>query len=112
MSATKELRKLLDKCGVEWVPSAWVPQHETYYQTPNGIGLLASEINGSIRVRFEQYVTPEQAVEATVGNVTTRNGKTRKRHGRDVPLCECCGYAIGDARYNFCPSCGAKVIHR
>ena len=41
---------------------------------------------------------------------TTRNGKTRKRYGRDVPLCECCGYAIGDARYNYCPSCGALIV--
>jgi len=41
---------------------------------------------------------------------TTRNGKIRKRYGRDVPLCECCGYAIGDARYNYCPSCGARIV--
>lgn len=41
---------------------------------------------------------------------TTRHGKYKTRYGRKVPLCECCGYAIGDDRYNFCPKCGAKVV--
>lgn len=112
MSVTNELRKLLDQRGVSWMPSVWNPHHETYYQTDNGIGVVASEINGKITVRLESRITPEQVVDATVGSVTTRNGKTRKRYGRDVPLCECCGYAIGDERYNFCPSCGARVISR
>ena len=40
---------------------------------------------------------------------TTRNGKQRSCYGRYVPLCEVCGYAIGDKRYNFCPSCGARI---
>lgn len=41
---------------------------------------------------------------------TTRNGKYKTKYGRKVPLCECCGYAIGDSRYNYCPNCGAKVV--
>lgn len=41
---------------------------------------------------------------------TTRNGKFKTKYGRKVPLCECCGYAIGDDRYNFCPKCGAKIV--
>ena len=41
---------------------------------------------------------------------TTRNGKFRTKYGSKVPLCECCGYSIGDGRYNYCPKCGAKVV--
>lgn len=41
---------------------------------------------------------------------TTRNGKFKTKYGRKVPLCEQCGYAIGDRRYNYCPNCGAKVV--
>jgi predicted RNA-binding Zn-ribbon protein involved in translation (DUF1610 family) len=37
-------------------------------------------------------------------------GKHKTKYGRKVPLCECCGYAIGDSRYNYCPNCGAKVV--
>lgn len=41
---------------------------------------------------------------------TTRHGKFRTKYGRSVPCCECCGYGIGDARWHYCPSCGAKVV--
>lgn len=42
--------------------------------------------------------------------VTTRNRRFRKRHGWEVPLCEVCGQAIGDARWNYCPRCGAAIM--
>lgn len=42
--------------------------------------------------------------------VTTRHGKFKTKYGRKVPLCECCGYSIGDDRYHFCPNCGARVV--
>ena len=49
--------------------------------------------------------------EATLGRgTTTRHGKLRTKYGRSVPVCECCGYGIGDARWRFCPSCGAEVM--
>lgn len=41
---------------------------------------------------------------------TTRNAKFKTKYGRKVPLCECCGYSIGDQRYNFCPKCGARIV--
>jgi hypothetical protein len=44
--------------------------------------------------------------------ITTRNGKFKTKYGRKVPLCECCGYSIGDDRYNYCPKCGATVVER
>lgn len=41
---------------------------------------------------------------------TTRHAKYRTKYGRNVPLCECCGYSIGDMRWHFCPNCGAEVV--
>lgn len=41
---------------------------------------------------------------------TTRDGKHKTKYGRWIPLCEVCGYAIGDDRYNFCPKCGAEIV--
>lgn len=41
---------------------------------------------------------------------TTRHAKYRTKYGRKVPLCECCGYSIGDMRWHFCPNCGAEVV--
>lgn len=60
--------------------------------------------------------TPDEAIERigalkdADGRTTTRNGKHRRRYGRLVPLCECCGQAIGDERYNYCPKCGARIV--
>ena len=45
-----------------------------------------------------------------IDRTTTRNGRYRTKYGRKVPLCECCGYSIGDLRWKFCPSCGAEVV--
>lgn len=41
---------------------------------------------------------------------TTRHGRFKKRHGWEVPLCEVCGYSIGDARWSYCPKCGAAIL--
>lgn len=40
---------------------------------------------------------------------TTRHERLKKRHGWEVPPCGVCGYAIGDARRNYRPKCGAAV---
>lgn len=53
--------------------------------------------------RLADLIEPEEMT-------TTRNGKFKTKYGTKVPLCECCGYSIGDKRYNFCPNCGARVV--
>ena len=67
----------------------------------------------------EDELPPELVVTNGDGSVqqvyvphrtTTRHGKFRTKYGRSVPCCECCGYGIGDARWNYCPSCGAEVV--
>lgn len=40
---------------------------------------------------------------------TTRHGKFKTKYGRETPLCEVCGYSIGDMRWNYCPKCGAVI---
>ena len=108
MRATKELRMLLDQRGVSWMPSAWSPQYETYYQTDNGIGVVASEINGKVAVRLESRITPEQAVDATIGN-----GPEGEMH-----MCENCACAYelniidkGYGKPRFCPNCGSRLVY-
>ena len=67
----------------------------------------------------EDELPPELVVTNGDGSVqqvyvpnrtTTRHGKFRTKYGRSVPCCECCGYGIGDERWNYCPSCGAEVV--
>lgn len=48
-------------------------------------------------------------IEPEPEHITTRHGKFKIRYGNKIPLCEYCGYSIGDKRYSYCPNCGAKI---
>lgn len=153
------------------MPSVWSAKDETFYKVGD-VGYLATEMSsGRMKVCIEGYPTPEQAIDATLGETptsppptppkqppydelieslrrdwdieaswdglrrfwyvgltdegvrkrdereatlgrgtTTRHGKFRTKYGRSVPCCECCGYGIGDERWHYCPSCGARVV--
>ncbi len=40
---------------------------------------------------------------------TTRD-KTKRVYSVERPICERCGYGIGDTRWHYCPNCGAEVV--
>lgn len=106
MSAIDELRRMLDERGADYRVSA------TGYSIEIGpyTTAYANRSDTTLDVSLRQ-VTPEQAIDATLGRrATTRCGKFRTKYGRSVPCCECCGYGIGDERWHYCPSCGAKVV--
>ena len=121
MTATDELRRLLDESGVEWrkAPhySSESQDNETIFEG-NGIEWYVNDhMNGRLGLRALRYeVTPEQAVEATLGRGTCENigyyiDSTRFK-------CSACGYngwtryaADGEDRVpNYCPNCGRKVV--
>lgn len=56
--------------------------------------------------------TPEQAIAATLGSERTcrREKHGTKMDGSPKLRCSLCGYGIGDKRWSYCPSCGAKVV--
>lgn len=106
MSATKELRRLLNKRGVSWMPSVWSSQYETYYKTDNGVGVIASDVGGKVMVRLEGRITPEQAVGATIGH---------EPEG-EMHMCKNCKCAYelniidrGYGKPRFCPNCGSRT---
>lgn len=74
-----------------------------YYppEASNGDGSVDWDKVESVEIEYDVYVKER---------TTTRNGKFKTKYGREVPLCECCGYSIGDDRYNYCPKCGARVV--
>lgn len=71
MTATDELRRLLDERGVEWMPIAWNPKRETYYHTSNGVGFCADEYADGVKIYTDTIITPEQAIDATLGETPT-----------------------------------------
>lgn len=111
MSATEELRRMLDERGEDYRVSA------TGHTIEIGpyITAYANWSDTTLDVSLRQ-VTPEQAIDATLGRGTCRNvgyyiDGTRFK-------CSACGYngwtkyaADGNDRVpNYCPNCGRQVI--
>ena len=124
MTATDELRRLLDERGVEWrkAPhySSESQDNETIFEG-NGIEWYTNDhMNGRLGLRTLRYeVTPEQAVEATLGRGTCRMTRVEDEERILYGWMECseCGPVyppaaerIQDA-VKFCPFCGRKVVN-
>lgn len=113
MSATDELRRLLDERGAEYT---FIPGDE-YSREHIKIGSTEIWTNGRDEVAV-YFLTPEQAVEATLGRGECRLMckliPTRDKPRSKAPTLTCseCGWwtdEIGKA-WNYCPSCGRRVI--
>ena len=120
MTATDELRRLLDERGVEWTePNNEARSHTTYW-TAGALRCIAVEFtDGMVSIASSSGdITPEQAVEATLGRGTCR---MEKRH-MDW-RCTGCGEIVGTddptsvlfidgnavELWRYCPNCGRKV---
>ncbi len=118
MTATEELRRLLDERGVEYdVDDTQVDGNGTMYRVTyvkEGYGrtwVYEEPPDCALLVSYNHDLGAEDAIDATLGRgTTTRTGKYRTKYGRRIPVCECCGYSIGDMRWHYCPSCGAEVV--
>ena len=120
-SATERLRALLDELGVEWrnTPhySSESQDNETVFEG-NGIEWYANDhLNGRLGLRAVRYeVTPEQAVEATLGRGTCHAVFEVDAMSEDERVgeyvCSECGETFNDGHGEFpryCPNCGRKV---
>ena len=116
-NATDELRRLLDERGVEWrkTPhySSESQDNETIFEG-SGIEWYANDhMNGRIGLRALRYeVTPEQAIEATLGRGECRRVLYKPT---GVLVCSECGAGIPKQldKYcflHYCPNCGRKVM--
>ena len=130
-SSTEALRRMLDERGVEWMPSVFDPQHETFYSTENGVGFIVTEFPEIQRISLacDMRITPEQAIAATLGRGECRNAsKVMDEHGQARFVCSECGAWIdsrmlwnpeyrngespwvSDCKLNFCPNCGRRIV--
>lgn len=110
MTATDTIRAMLDERGVEW--RGGLPT-ETMVEA-DGLDLLYVALqDGRVRAFIRNHLTPEQAIEATLGR-----GECKLTHTRDKPrskaptlTCSECGWwtdRIND-EWRYCPSCGKRV---
>ena len=125
MTATDELRRLLDERGVEWVEKSQYPLMKCDTAWGDSERFSFAEYVDGGTLLFAVDITPEQAVEATLGGGTCNAdetdtwecvrddlggyGKTLTVH---VMECTECGhtYEHVNGSYEFCPRCGRKVV--
>ena len=125
MSATDELRALLDERGVEWrrTPhySSESLDNETVF-AGDGIEWYANDhLNGRLGLRALRYeVTPEQAIDATLGRGTCCFEQIPEALYDDIECSEC-GVALWGFQMDiagegcptkprYCPNCGRAVV--
>ena len=113
MTATDDLRRLLDERGVEWEEvdghTLWWGESD-HHQASAFSSILFGE---SERVHLNAMVTPQQAIDATLGRGTCRNiDPLRDFEDNEEFTCSECGYSngyeLGVPRY--CPNCGRRVV--
>ena len=120
MTATDELRRLLDERGVEWeaddtqVDSTGTIYCVTYVKEGYGRTWVYEEPpDCDLLVSYNHDLTPEQAIDATLGRGTCHE-TIIDHYWRG---CGSCGYiwefmyGIGKCeRPHYCPNCGARVV--
>lgn len=127
MTATEELRRMLDERGVEWEDMSIRPYACTSWRDPDGEPCTALEgaddiPNGKLSV--QALLTPEQAIVATLGRGTCRD-KNRRFNTWE---CSECGATVllmfddfGEPSYcvdgvadvpRYCPNCGRRVVEQ
>lgn len=110
MSATDELRRMLDERGESW--HKWPDDDSTTWQAYSNPHTATESMDGTLIVTG---LTPEQAIEATLGRGECRNNAPTYLDF----LCSECGFVhyrsdendTGDRNeWHFCPNCGRKVV--
>lgn len=106
ISATDELRRLLDERGVRW----WEEDgHTLWYgqSTNHAASAFSSFMFGeNDKVHLSAMVTPAQAIAATLGSGECHDARNWIHHWE----CSECGEIVEWSRPNYCPNCGRKVV--
>lgn len=67
MSATDELRRMLDERGVEWWEDAFSSEYRTVFDGKDGVRYCVYQLATVLFISSILPVTPEQAIAATLG---------------------------------------------
>ena len=109
-SATERLRALLDERGVEYRASA------TGYSIDIGPNMTAyaNRTDTTLDVSL-RGVTPEQAIDATLGRGTCHIDLVGYDEREDRFQCRSCDWSMSVRRgtwprFNYCPNCGKAVV--
>ena len=112
MSATEELRALLDERGVKWWEGESYVANAVTLFTVRGVKLRYVDYGDYCWLDYheDEPLTPEQAIAATLGGGECERVKYgTKPDGTPRWRCSVCGYGLGDNRWLYCPKCGARI---
>ena len=115
MTATDELRRLLDERGVEYTTNDGEYVKETCWPYMGELMAAFAEFEfGKTRFACDTWCfTPEQAIDATLGAGTcrrVRGHRSYRTQGGYRIECSGCGYGLADRRYRYCPNCGRRIV--
>ena len=113
MTATEELRRLLDERGVEWVDtgdgSTLIPE-QTATNVAWDVNTWPSgkDMGDCLWVQNRHPLTPEQAIAATLGAGTC---KLTLYEDTGITVCSECGAVQPDDwTVYYCWSCGRRIV--
>ena len=116
MTATDELRRLLDERGVEWETDRsgnrvmWGRPVDQFHDTMEFKAVDNAMPNGGLNVHICGF-TPEQAIAATLGRGTCHI--TDSGPWGYPCVCSACGASsdadVNNGEFNYCPNCGRRV---
>ena len=110
MTATEELRRLLDERGVEWMDDSYAQLWCTVWHGHDGKQWRMTEnMSGMLTELKAWQATPEQAVEATLGRGECEVEYVSEWMGWHCKACDVLWQGLRDQRPHFCPNCGRKV---
>ena len=124
MSATDDLRALLNERGVEWCAGEDEYDRKTHWESNGLTWEYFNDDNGDAWLGFlgacESDVSPEQAVEATLGRGTCHpiiSDNLTESEGTGDAWADCseCGHLLfvltdpNSEPPNYCPNCGKEV---
>ena len=108
-SATDELRRLLDERGVKWEDHSGSIEQRTVYRTPNGWCYVSTANDKWLSYVEYHDMTPEQAIDATLGRGTCEVEYVSDWMGWHCKACDTLWQGLRDQAPSYCPNCGKKV---
>lgn len=105
MTATDDMRRLLDERGVEYTDRDMFSKHVFHWGEPLHGAMFTD--GGEWTELVVENATPEQAVAATLEPKTC---KMVYNFLANVSRCVSCGERVTGRPSNFCPRCGRRIV--
>ena len=110
MSATEELRRMLDERGVEWMDDSYAQLWCTVWVGHDGVQWRMIENNSGMLTALKAWnPTPEQAIAATLGAGECEIEYVSDWMGWHCKSCDTLWQGLPDQKPSYCMRCGKAV---